>query len=175
MHRMWTSWMRSAYPDQGTRTSTSATPASAPPSLPVKASTPMPSALAWVAAASTLAELPLVLMAKSTEPALIPTTSSEKVLKERLAELEGEIERLRKEAQDSQVNSNQLDNSYESAMKRLEAITKEKGQLQAALAANTQKLQQQERQILKQRQMILEQKERLDALLRTLDGDLKKR
>ena len=56
-------------------------------------------------------------------------------------------------------------------MLRLEEMKKEKLLLEDALAANSKKLQEQALQIKEQRQMILEQKQRLDALLLKLDGN----
>ena len=103
-----------------------------------------------------------VLMAKSSEPTPIPTTSNEHLLRQRLSQLETEIELLRQTAEAAKTSAEEVDSAEATALKRLEAITQEKEQLELALSANTKKIQQQELQILKLN-------ERLDALMRKLN------
>jgi hypothetical protein len=109
-----------------------------------------------------------VLMAKRAAPAAIPTTSTEKALRQELEELRWEIELLRKQAEITATKPT-TESAYATAMNRLEKMRKEKEELLAALTANTERLQAQDLQIQEQRRMILEQQERFDALLKKLD------
>jgi len=120
-----------------------------------------------------------VLLAKRSAPVVLePAAASphleraakDQALQKRLAELEAEIQRLTNES-GSNASSSDRDDDYAQAMLRLEEMKKEKLLLEDALAANSKKLQEQALQIKEQRQMILEQKQRLDALLLKLDGN----
>ena len=105
---------------------------------------------------------PAVLMAKRSGPTPMPTTSNDQLLRQRLSELEDEIQQLREEAKAVNANTSEKNPANVVLIDRLIAITKEKELLQAALAANTKKIQEQELQILKLNQ-------RLDALMNKLE------
>lgn len=107
-------------------------------------------------------------LAKTAEPLEIPTTSTEKSLRQELEELKREIQLLRQQAE-STATKPTTESAYAIAMKRLEKMRKEKEELMAALTANTQRLQAQDQQIQEQRRMILEQQQRFNALLKKLD------
>jgi hypothetical protein len=78
--------------------------------------------------------------------------------------LESEIERLKKEVERNSSNEDK-DEEYAIALEQLEKLKKEKVSL-------AQKLELQDIQIREQRQMILEQKRRLDALMSKMEEKL---